>query len=111
MEPVEVFRSMSDGTRLACLLLLRRHGELCVCELVEALQLSQPKISRHLSMLRNTGLVVGRREGQWVHYRLAEDAPAWLVSLLDELAVEQSGGSFPVFPGANGESRPRGCGN
>jgi ArsR family transcriptional regulator len=45
--------------------------EVCVCLFVEALKLSQPKISRHLAYLRRAGVVSARREGQWMHYRLA----------------------------------------
>ena len=77
MDPVELFKQLSDTTRLRCLSLLVSEGELCVCELTEALGLSQPKISRHLAQLREAGVVQSRRAGHWVHYRLHEDLPAW----------------------------------
>jgi len=68
--PETVFQSLSDTTRLRCLVLMATEDELCVCELTHALGLSQPKVSRHLARLREVGLVQDRREGQWVHYRL-----------------------------------------
>ncbi|MEW6331102.1 MAG: metalloregulator ArsR/SmtB family transcription factor [Pseudomonadota bacterium] len=77
------FPALADPTRLRCLLLLASHGELCVCELTHALDVSQPKISRHLAMLRETGIVSDRREGLWVHYRLHPDLPAWAREILD----------------------------
>ena len=52
------------------------HGELCVCHLEDALRLSQPKVSRHLGILRMTGVVEHRREGSWVYYKLATQADA-----------------------------------
>jgi ArsR family transcriptional regulator, arsenate/arsenite/antimonite-responsive transcriptional repressor len=66
-----LFRALADGTRLRILGLLLS-GEVCVCNLHESLGEAQPKISRHLAYLRRAGLVATRREGLWVHYRLAE---------------------------------------
>lgn len=73
----EFFQSLADPTRLRCLLLLAREGELCVCELQCALDEPQPKISRHLAMLRVAGMVSDRRAGQWIYYNLHPDLPAW----------------------------------
>lgn len=64
-------KALSDPTRLRILRLLD-HGELCVCDLMEALQLPQSKVSRHMSFLNHSGWVDGRRSGKWVYYRLAE---------------------------------------
>src|ERR687892_1591378 len=66
----EFFRALADGTRLRLLNLLGE-DEVCVCFLVEALKLSQPKISRHLAYLRRAGIVLTRRDGKWMHYRAA----------------------------------------
>jgi ArsR family transcriptional regulator len=66
-----IFRALSDPTRLRLLNLVSGR-EVCVCYLTEILGLSQPKISRHLAYLRRAGLVETRREGKWMHYRLAE---------------------------------------
>ena len=82
MDPVELFKQLSDTTRLRCLTLLFSEGELCVCELTEALDLSQPKISRHLAQLREAGVVQSRRAGHWVHYRLHQDLPAWAMQII-----------------------------
>jgi ArsR family transcriptional regulator len=67
------FRSLADRTRLR-LLNLMANDEVCVCFLVEALKMSQPKISRHLAYLRRAGIVTARRDGKWMHYRLATPA-------------------------------------
>lgn len=66
-----LFRALADPTRLRILNLLGE-GEICVCYFVEILRISQPKISRHLAYLRRAGIVTARREGKWMHYRLAE---------------------------------------
>src|SRR3989304_3575780 len=76
------FPALADPTRLRCLLLLAAEGELCVCELTHALGESQPKISRHLAMLRAAGIVSDRREGLWVHYRLNPELPPWAREVL-----------------------------
>jgi ArsR family transcriptional regulator len=81
--PAEVFRALADETRLRAVVLLHGEGELCVCELTEALAISQPKMSRHLATLRDNALVRGRREGFWIHYRLAPELPAWAVAAVD----------------------------
>jgi ArsR family transcriptional regulator, arsenate/arsenite/antimonite-responsive transcriptional repressor len=66
----DIFRALADPTRLR-LLNLTAGREVCVCYFVEILRLSQPKISRHLAYLRRAGVVAARREGKWMHYRLA----------------------------------------
>jgi ArsR family transcriptional regulator len=70
-ESVELFKAVADPVRLRLLHLLAA-GEVCVCHLHEALELPQSTVSRHLAYLRRRGLVVGRKEGLWVHYRLAK---------------------------------------
>ena len=64
-----IFKAFADPTRLRILNILSL-GEFCVCELMEVLGLSQPKISRHLGYLRRAGLIRGRKAGVWVHYSL-----------------------------------------
>lgn len=83
MGPVQVFKALSDETRLRCMMLLHREGKLCVCELTHALDLSQPKISRHLAQLRNSGLLTDKREGQWVYYQLHHELPRWAREILN----------------------------
>ena len=66
-----LFSALADRTRLRLINLLG-DSEVCVCFLVEILKTSQPKISRHLAYLRQARVVVARREGKWMHYRLSE---------------------------------------
>lgn len=65
-----VFKALADATRLRILGLLLT-GEVCVCHIHESLRISQPKASRHLAYLRKAGFVDTRRDGLWVHYRIA----------------------------------------
>ena len=78
-----LFKALADETRLHILALLL-NGELCVCEIIAALDLPQSTISRHLAYLRNTGWVKGRRRGVWVYYRL-DNKPDSLVEDLKPL--------------------------
>lgn len=73
----QFFKILADQTRLRCLSLLVQEGELCVCELTHALDLSQPKISRHLAQLREHGILLDRRQGLWIYYRLHPSLAAW----------------------------------
>jgi ArsR family transcriptional regulator len=82
MEQTELFQILSDSTRLRALALMADQGELCVCELVSALELSQPKISRHLGAMRDSGLVLSRRDAQWVFYGLNPNLPDWQQQVL-----------------------------
>lgn len=81
------FKALADATRLRCLVLLAREGELCVCELTHALNASQPKVSRHLATLREAGLVQDRREGLWIYYRIHPDLPHWIREVIRETAL------------------------
>jgi ArsR family transcriptional regulator len=65
------FKVLSDQTRLRLAVLLALEGEVCVCKLAEALDAPEAKISRHLGVMRLHGMVEARREGTWMHYRLA----------------------------------------
>jgi ArsR family transcriptional regulator len=71
-DSTRLLKAFVDPVRLRLLNLLSGDGEVCVCHLHEALGLPQPTVSRHLAYLRKNGLVVGRKEGLWVHYRLAK---------------------------------------
>ncbi|HEY5716785.1 MAG TPA: metalloregulator ArsR/SmtB family transcription factor [Psychromonas sp.] len=86
MDPVQFYKCLADDTRLRCLLLITLEDELCVCELMEALQEIQPKISRHLAQLRKCELLIDSRQGQWVFYRINPQLPAWAKSVLTETA-------------------------
>ncbi|MBT9528749.1 MAG: metalloregulator ArsR/SmtB family transcription factor [Pseudomonas sp.] len=86
MTPVNLFKCLADETRARMSLLIATEGELCVCELTCALNESQPKTSRHLALLRSSGLLADRRQGQWVYYRLHPQLPAWARQLLENVA-------------------------
>lgn len=81
-DPVAFYKCLADDTRLKSLLLIVAEGELCVCELTAALSLSQPKVSRHLALLRQSDLLMDRRQGQWVFYRINPNLPAWVSDVL-----------------------------
>ena len=74
VEMESLFKALADATRLRILGLLLS-GEVCVCDIHESLKIPQPKASRHLAYLRRAGLVEARREGTWMHYRLADLDP------------------------------------
>lgn len=71
------FAALAHDLRLRLLVLLQQEGELCVCELTHAMGAAQPTVSRHLAELRRIGLVSGRRQGQWIYYRIHPDLPEW----------------------------------
>jgi len=66
-----LFKALADRTRLR-LINLMGDDEVCVCFFVEVLKINQPKISRHLAYLKRAGVVEARRDGKWIHYRIAE---------------------------------------
>ena len=82
MDPIVFYKCLADETRLRSLLLIQQETELCVCELIAALGQSQPKISRHLAQLRKYDLVVDRRQGTWVFYRINPALPTWAKDVL-----------------------------
>lgn len=90
MTPERFFQALADRTRLECLLLLAEEREVCVCEFVHALALPQPRISRHLGQLRERGIVVDERRGQWVYYRLSPDLPDWARTVIEAVAPAHS---------------------
>ncbi|MBN1613159.1 MAG: metalloregulator ArsR/SmtB family transcription factor [Deltaproteobacteria bacterium] len=68
-----LFKSLEDETRLRIMGLLLGVGELCVCHIIEVLQLPQSTVSRHLAILKNSGWLKDRREGVWIHYSINPD--------------------------------------
>lgn len=69
-----MFKALADETRLRIMALLLHEGELCVCDIMAALNLPQSTTSRHLAYLKNSGWVDDRREGVWMYYSLAEQS-------------------------------------
>lgn len=78
----DLFKALGDRTRLRILALLAA-GEVCVCNIHESLGLPQPTVSRHLAYLRRSGLVETRRDGVWMHYRLAPPAERLAAAIVD----------------------------
>jgi ArsR family transcriptional regulator len=79
-----MFKALSDETRLRILCLLLE-GELCVCDLMEVLQLPQSTVSRHLAYLKNSGWVDDRRCGVWMYYSIADNGSGLHHGLLETL--------------------------
>ncbi len=82
MKQVNFFQMLGDETRLRALALVMGEGELCVCELVEALGIAQPKVSRHMAAMRSAGIVTARRHAQWVFHSVNSELPGWKVEVL-----------------------------
>ncbi|GJC30430.1 transcriptional regulator [Acinetobacter sp. KAM398] len=88
MNQTDFFKCLSDPTRLDILKLVMAQHNICVCELTEQLQLNQPKISRHLALLRNSSILLDQRQGQWVYYRLNPDLPEWALAVLNIISQQ-----------------------
>ena len=84
MNPVSFYKCLADDTRLRCLLLIEKEQELCVCELTEAIEESQPKISRHLAQLRKCEILTDRRQGQWIYYRINPELAEWAKLIINQ---------------------------
>lgn len=67
-----ITKALADPNRVRIVMALRE-GELCVCRIIELLQLAPSTVSKHLTILKHAGLVEGRKEGRWMHYRLPHD--------------------------------------
>jgi ArsR family transcriptional regulator len=88
----ELFNGLGDPTRLRLLNLLTQAKEICVCELVDALQVPQYNISRHLHVLLKTGIVQDHKRGKWVYYSMAKDLKPYqrtLLRVISELRDER----------------------
>lgn len=89
---VTIFKALADGTRLRVLKLLGR-GELCVCEIAAALALEQSRLSFHLRILKQAGIVIDRRQERWILYRLNEEdlfIRFLLMAISEKMSPEQA---------------------
>jgi ArsR family transcriptional regulator len=95
-ELLNVFKALSDETRLKMLKIMGK-GEICVCDLVSVLNVSQPKISFHLNVLREAGLIKDRRQGKWIHYSI-NDSDMFkrflMLSVLERISDEEMNKDF-----------------
>jgi ArsR family transcriptional regulator len=81
--PITFYKTLTDDIRLKTLMLTHYHGELCVCELMEAInEDSQPKVSRNLAVLKKAQVLTDRKHGQWVFYRINPELPLWAKSVI-----------------------------
>lgn len=97
MTPLQLCKCLADETRLKIVMRVRQHGELCVCDLVDTLGQPQPTVSRHLSQMRECGLLAVRKDAQWAYYRLHEGLPAWAQEVLEALQAPVRK-QFPLKP-------------
>jgi ArsR family transcriptional regulator, arsenate/arsenite/antimonite-responsive transcriptional repressor len=90
MSPLQFFKCLADDTRLKSVLIISQLQEACVCDLMAALELDQPKVSRHLAELRKCNLLRDERRGKWVYYQLHEDLPDWANGVIRQTAEQNS---------------------
>ena len=91
LAPEQIPRALADPTRLRIIAVVTDRGEVCVCELTHALSLAQPKISRHLAVLREAGLLLDRRSARWIYYRLHPELPDWATSTVSSVVAGCAG--------------------
>ena len=82
---MNVTKALSDENRVRILLTLNEKEELCVCHLIDLLELAPSTVSKHLFLLKNARLIVGRKDGRWMHYRLnnKHGAPSLVIEALE----------------------------
>ena len=87
-DPARIFKALGDPVRLRILAIIAASeaGEVCVCDLEPAFDLSQPTISHHLKLLREAGLITGERRGTWSFYHVIPERMREAAHLLDVLA-------------------------
>ena len=81
-----MFKAFADENRIQILELLR-DGERCACRLLEEMNITQPTLSHHMKILCDSGIVVGRKEGKWMHYSISADGLENVRNYVDELTV------------------------
>lgn len=81
--PLALLSALSEPTRLGAVQILADGREHCVCQLMARLDVTQSRMSRHMQTLKHAGLVVDRRDAQWVRYRLNPDLPGHARAILD----------------------------
>ena len=82
-----MFKAFADENRIQILELLR-DGERCACMLLEEMKITQPTLSHHMKILCDAGVVVGRKEGKWMHYSISKDGLENVINYLDEMMNE-----------------------
>jgi len=85
---IEVFKALSDKNRLLIIEMLSC-GELCACDIIEGLELTQPTVSHHMKILQHAGLVNSKKNGKWTIYSLDKDAFSGLCKFIEKLSSEK----------------------
>lgn len=88
MNTLKFYKCLSDDTRLKSVLMIYAVGEACVCDIMDALSLDQPKTSRHLAELRKCGILQDERRGKWVYYKIHPELPHWALQVITATAKE-----------------------
>ena len=88
-EAAEVFKALCDENRIRILKMLQT-GEKCGCKLLEELNVTQPTLSHHMKILCDSGIVEGRKEGKWTHYKISNDGRSNALKLLEEITSTQN---------------------
>ncbi|SNS91073.1 ArsR family transcriptional regulator [Antarctobacter heliothermus] len=86
----DILNALCDSTRRAALAILWDGGEHCVCELMERLDVSQSRMSRHMKVLREAGLVLDRRDAQWVRYRRNPDLSPEIIDVISAVLTAET---------------------
>lgn len=79
---IQIFKALSDKNRLRIVKMLEQKS-MCVCEITEILQLANSTVSRHLSILKNAGLIVSQKEGRWINYKINPESDKYVNALKD----------------------------
>ncbi len=85
-----IFKAFCDENRI-CILKMLRSGEKCACKLLEELNVTQPTLSHHMKILCDSGIVIGRKEGKWMHYSISSEGAKIAEELLKELTSADCG--------------------
>lgn len=85
-----IFKALGDPVRLKIVKMLAENGEMCVCRILPALDMTQPAVSHHMAVLRIAGLVNSRKQGQWVHYSLSKERLAEAAGYFEELTKDMN---------------------
>ena len=86
----ELLTALADPTRRAALAIIWPGGEHCVCDLMTALGATQSRVSRHMRILRQAGIVIDRRDAQWVRYRRNPQLASDLVAVIDAILTAEA---------------------
>ena len=90
MKTALIFKAFCDENRIRIMKMLRS-GEKCACKMLEELNVTQPTLSHHMKILCDSGVVIGRKEGKWMHYSISGDGAKIAKDLLKELTSTDCG--------------------